>query len=369
MIIKRNISTILNIYLFLISIMITAFLTSCSMQSYELEDMRLNYSSFHLAVGAERQLALTFFPEYAVPASTIWTSSNISVVEVSDEGLVKAISFGTAVITVEDSDGMISCECEITVDSDLEKILVDINTAIPGYGDSWDSAFTDLQQAIDYAWEKGIPEVWIADGTYETESYPWTDDYCHIALRNNLKIYGGFKGGESSIEERDYSKYKSIIGTRIYNPASAALDETSVLDGVYISGADGMQNTDSSPFITNTVFTSYWDTLDCCNAGSLFENCTFSCSAIEIENSSISFSDCSFNLSDGSDSFSADESIITFSDCDFSDSTSYSSYLDFDGTKLAIENCHFDGVGINFKMKMIMNRILICLLRILILKT
>ena len=62
-------------------------------------------------------------------------------------------------------------------------------------GLSWATAKSDVQDAIDLASQVyGGAEVWIAKGTYKHGSA--------MTMKNNVAIYGGFAGTETSKEER-----------------------------------------------------------------------------------------------------------------------------------------------------------------------
>lgn len=185
-----------------------------------------------------------------------------------------------------------------------------------GDGSSWANALhgNDLQLGIN---EPAVTEIWLAQGKYLPTSWPCTqlksadfevtDDFAyklqedsliakgitefkmngtterekHFMLRANLSVYGGFTGTETSLEQRDFRTYKTILSGDIgadgeyydnafhviyhyYNPD---VDSTTILDGVTISDGNangtimgdsslggGMFNRTSSPTIRNCVF-------------------------------------------------------------------------------------------------------------------
>ena len=127
-------------------------------------------------------------------------------------------------------------------------------------GTSWANAYADVQAAIDSAYNAGGGEVWIAKGTYKHGS--------EMIMKNNVAIYGGFAGTETSKDQRVsgnntildgeskhrvfYNNYSS--SNKLTN--SAKLDNVTIQNG-YIdsnrSGA-GMYNNYASPEITNCIF-------------------------------------------------------------------------------------------------------------------
>lgn len=144
-----------------------------------------------------------------------------------------------------------------------------------GNGQSWGNAFGDLQKALKAA-KKG-DQIWVAAGTY----VPTYDGNRSIAfnLVNEVSLYGGFGGFESSISERNLKQYQTILSGEI---GTAAADDNSytviyaekissqtVIDGFSISGGRangtdagvhrnncgaGWFNNNASPIIKNCIF-------------------------------------------------------------------------------------------------------------------
>src|SRR5690606_37343566 len=83
-------------------------------------------------------------------------------------------------------------------------------------GDSWGDAMPELFTALHWASENwnaetdGTLQIWVAAGLY----YP-TDDLAKrnesFRLINGVEIYGGFSGVETTLEERDWKQYKTIL--------------------------------------------------------------------------------------------------------------------------------------------------------------
>ena len=137
-------------------------------------------------------------------------------------------------------------------------------------GTSWANAFADVQSAIDRASSDGDGEVWIAKGTYKHGSA--------LAMKNNVRIYGGFAGTETSKDQRVSGNNTILDGEGKYrvfynnytesNPLtnSAKLDNVTIQNGYASDGNDnssstadygaGMYNYYASPEITNCTFTN-----------------------------------------------------------------------------------------------------------------
>lgn len=157
-------------------------------------------------------------------------------------------------------------------------IYVDIEATGIADGQSWADAYTDLQAALSQA--SGLApaqnvQIWVADGVY----YPIDNalargEPSHVAfeLINNVELYGGFAGGESALDERDWKANPTVLsgdidGNDIVNEFGVSehfddlvgrnavhvvrafeVDTSARMDGLFITG--GMA--DSSGFIGGT---------------------------------------------------------------------------------------------------------------------
>ena len=125
-------------------------------------------------------------------------------------------------------------------------------------GSSWVDAFSNLQSAIDAAYEGD--EIWVKEGIYR----PSSDEYgsgtgrsltFHSTYPNSLgwtpkrvAIYGGFAGTEVVREQRNVAAHRTIISGDIGAQGSIGdncfiaihlAGPNSVLDGVTVTGANG----------------------------------------------------------------------------------------------------------------------------------
>ncbi len=79
------------------------------------EGVTLNKIEISLKKGAEETLIPTVSPENATNKNVTWSSSNINIATVDENGKVKAVSKGIAVITVKTVDGKFKATCQVTV--------------------------------------------------------------------------------------------------------------------------------------------------------------------------------------------------------------------------------------------------------------
>jgi hypothetical protein len=145
-------------------------------------------------------------------------------------------------------------------------LFVDADASGAGDGSSWTDAYTDLQAALFYAICPGIDEIWVAEGTYLPTT--GTDRYGTFSLHDSLKVYGGFAGGETDLDQRDIIANETILSGDIgvpddpsdnsYNVVSSLYrDSTAVIDGFTITdgnGSGGMYVKGGGPIINNCIF-------------------------------------------------------------------------------------------------------------------
>ena len=85
----------------------------------ELEGISLNATELTLAPEGTGQIKVIPIPENAKEVELVWESSDESIVTVDENGNVKAIKEGTAVITVKTADGRYSATCTVTVSKEV----------------------------------------------------------------------------------------------------------------------------------------------------------------------------------------------------------------------------------------------------------
>ncbi len=86
----------------------------CKEKTVSVTRLTLSDVSLNLAEGDEKTLMATVFPSNATNKNVTWESDNMNVATVKN-GVVKAVSAGTAKITVTAVDGSVSATCNVTV--------------------------------------------------------------------------------------------------------------------------------------------------------------------------------------------------------------------------------------------------------------
>lgn len=109
-------------------------------------------------------------------------------------------------------------------------------------GKSWQTAFRDVNQALEVA--RYGDQVWVAGGTYRLRNT--TDRRSSFILKNGVQVYGGFAGAETRLEQRDWTKYVTTLSGEIGQSGRTdnvyhvvygkGLDSNTVLDGFSVTG-------------------------------------------------------------------------------------------------------------------------------------
>jgi len=155
---------------------------------------------------------------------------------------------------------------------------VDINADdYLGDGSSWDNALQELADAlVANAAKKGVSQIWVAAGDYlpkykaaetDNDGNETTDSDIAFVIPAGVEVYGGFAGGETERDERDWVNNKTTLSGNIgtievdpdncYHVVIMALKdgEKATLDGFTITGGNAYA-TGSITVNTVTVFQS-----------------------------------------------------------------------------------------------------------------
>ena len=107
-------------------------------------------------------------------------------------------------------------------------IHVDRQAAAGGDGLSWATALSGLQDALSVT---DACEIWVAAGVYKPTASPG-DRAASFVLKNDVAVYGGFAGTETTRDQRDPQANLSVLSGDIDN------NDVTDADGVVVSAAD-----------------------------------------------------------------------------------------------------------------------------------
>lgn len=140
------------------------------------------------------------------------------------------------------------------------RLYVDPTATGMNNGTSWLNAYVELRDAMDAAYYHpcaGVEEIWVASGTYLPSD---TGDRSEsFKLTNAVKVYGGFSGDETALEQRDSDPMTNgttlsgdIGGPESMDNSYSVVDVTrtsalATLDGFKITGGYADQASTTSP--------------------------------------------------------------------------------------------------------------------------
>ncbi|MCQ2417643.1 MAG: carbohydrate-binding protein, partial [Oscillospiraceae bacterium] len=206
--------------------------------------IRLNQENLSLDAGETSQIKADVFPENATDKVVIWTSSNPLVASVDKNGVVTALSDGTAEIlarTLEPNDKQFTAKCKVSVTGSIEPA-----EPIP---------FGERIEAESYTTQSGVDTESCSEGGKDV-AYIENGDY--IGFKNVdfgegaecIDFRVGSNGGNNSIEVHIGSPNGKIIGTmnvngtggwQTWKTQKCSIDKTSGVNDIYLvfKGGDG----------------------------------------------------------------------------------------------------------------------------------
>ena len=206
--------------------------------------IRLNQENISLNAGETTQIKADVFPENATDKVVIWTSSDPLVASVDKNGVVSALSEGTAEIlsrTLEPSDKQFTAKCKVSVTGSIEPA-----EPIP---------FGERIEAESYTTQSGTDTENCSEGGKDV-AYIENGDY--IGFKNVdfgdgaecIDFRVGSNGGNNSIEVHLGSPNGKIIGTlnvnstggwQTWETQKCCIDKTSGVNDIYLvfKGGDG----------------------------------------------------------------------------------------------------------------------------------
>ncbi|MBA4147546.1 MAG: right-handed parallel beta-helix repeat-containing protein [Verrucomicrobia bacterium] len=150
--------------------------------------------------------------------------------------------------------------------------VIFVNATAPpdGDGENWATAYNSLSTALDAA-SLCRPEIWVAAGTYLPTT--GTDPLESFDIRNGVRVYGGFSGNETDLNQRNPQTNTVILSGDIGAPGDPSdnshyvvlidglanpVGRSTLLDGVTVREArtGGIQVFHASPTIRSCVVQS-----------------------------------------------------------------------------------------------------------------
>ena len=132
----------------------------------DVTSITLNHSSVELYPYRTAGLKATVYPTNAYDKKVLWTSSNNSIVSVSEDGSITAKSPGTATITASTSDGSIKAHCTIIVKEFITGVSLNNSSLSLDAGDSYKlvaTVKTEFDDLLGVTWSSSNENIATVD--------------------------------------------------------------------------------------------------------------------------------------------------------------------------------------------------------------
>jgi PKD repeat protein len=155
----------------------------------------------------------TVSPAGLIFSSANWDSAQTATVTGQDDALPDGNSAYTITVAVSasadaDYSGLVAIDIGVTnIDDETaccDIVYVNDDAAGNNTGESWEHAYTDLQDALSNI---GSGEIWVAAGGYK----PGTSRADTFQMRSHVALFGGFSGTEIARGQRDPATNISIL--------------------------------------------------------------------------------------------------------------------------------------------------------------
>lgn len=195
----------------------------------EIENIEISIDNNVINKNETKKLEIKILPEEAKSHKVIFSSSNPNVVTVDDEGNLRGISSGKAIITVKAEENEVQDKIEIEVYSKVEEVLVDNSNIYMQVGDTFKiNASIEPEDAN----EKGI--------LYESNNI----NIVTVDENGNLEA---IKDGDAiiTVKSKENEKIKkdvNVIVVRKMDDSEIHFDVSLNINGLEISGIDDNKN-------------------------------------------------------------------------------------------------------------------------------
>lgn len=172
------------------------------------ESVTLNPTSLSLTEGESATVSATISPSDATNQKVLWTTSNQSVANV-ENGLVIALSAGSATVTAISDDGGKTATCEVTVKAKVIEVT----------GVSLDKTTLELEEG-----STGTLSFTVAPSNATDKSVCWTSSDESVATVSAEGVVSALKAGKTTVTVTTVDQGKTASCEVIVTPAVPLVD-------------------------------------------------------------------------------------------------------------------------------------------------
>lgn len=177
-------------------LILTLFLINgCTPDNIPVNQIVLSEELIYMGVGDQIKLKATVVPWNASDKTLVWSSGNVDIAQVDNNGIVRALKTGKTEIYVYSTDGKVINSCAVTV---VEPSL----TTVKNYTLAWGDEFDDIGRPDPERWNH---EKWPA-GVVNHELQSYVDDSTTSFVSDGKLRIKAFTEGNSIISARLYSR-------------------------------------------------------------------------------------------------------------------------------------------------------------------
>lgn len=238
-------------------------------ESIEPESISLDWNELTLTKGTEMNLKAEISPSDTTDKTVLWSSSDNSTVSVSEDGAVKALRAGSAVITAKTKNGRFSAECAVTVEestislssqslemsrNEEQTLRAEVN------GEKIKPEWTSSDPEVVAVDEKGAVKAVKSGHAAITATYSGARSICIINVTDS-GVYGsqGNGGNTMLMKNPDNIFVRKVTSTGYYNGINTPLDGSSDIIFEFTMSA-GMNNFGEDVFLQNSMpYITIWD--------------------------------------------------------------------------------------------------------------
>ena len=138
-------------------------------------------------------------------------------------------------VVIKNAGEVVTVSDTLYISQKAKSQIIYVKSGAKGDGTSWERPFGTIEEGMAACTDKGDMELWVAEGNYQLkEKLIW----------KAVNVYGGFKGSETKLKERDLSRKSTLIGGKFQMMSAWGTNSPYwyYFDGFILTGTNDPQN-------------------------------------------------------------------------------------------------------------------------------